>query len=64
VRLREEGRRLTGVAFVCPHTDTDALVSRLARARADIEALDWRLLDFELVPVNANRCANAIYTPR
>ena len=64
VRLREEGRRLTGIAFVCPHADTPALVAQLAEARADIEAMDWRLLDFELVPVTSARCADAIRTPR
>ena len=64
VRLREEGRRLTGIAFVCPQADTPALLTQLAEARADIQAMDWRLLDFELVPVTGARCADAIRTPR
>ncbi|MES1949869.1 cation diffusion facilitator family transporter [Salinisphaera sp. S4-8] len=62
VRLREEGRRLTGIAFVCPHPQTHDVLERFERARRDIESLDWRLLDFELVPVSAERCANAIRT--
>ena len=64
VRLREEGRRITGIAFVCPHDDADTLLKRFERARADIEALDWRLLDFELVPVDAERCALELSAPR
>lgn len=55
VRLREEGRRLTGIAFVCPR-DTHDLVQRFDAARTQIEQLDWRLIDFELVPVDAQRC--------
>jgi len=56
VRLREEGRLLTGVAFVAPNRQDD-LVTNLDDARAEIERLDWRLLDFELVPVDASRCS-------
>lgn len=58
VRLREEGRLLTGVALICPNSvdcGGDALVERIDAARADIEASDWRLLDFELVPVARKR---------
>ena len=55
VRLREEGRLLTGVAFVAPNTEHD-LVDRLERARGDIRAMDWRLLDIALVPVAGSRC--------
>lgn len=50
VRLREEGRLLTGVALIYP-TDEDELLARLDAARLHIESLDWRLLDFQLVPV-------------
>lgn len=63
VRLREEGRRLTGMAFVCPQADTAALLDRLAQTREEIERLDWRLLDFELVPVDARRCAAQMHIP-
>jgi len=58
VRLREEGRLLTGVALICPTSvdcGGDDLVARIDSARADIEASDWRLLDFELVPVSPKR---------
>ena len=51
VRLREEGRMLTGVALVCPTRNT-ALLDEFEAARAAIEDLDWRLLDFELVPIS------------
>jgi len=64
VRLREEGRQLTGIAFVCPHEPIEDMLTRLDQTRADIENLDWRLLDFELVPVDAQRCAQELSTPR
>lgn len=60
VRLREEGRRLTGIAFVCPHEDTRDVVACLAAARHEIEQFDWRLIDLELVPVDAQRCAREL----
>lgn len=50
VRLREEGRLLTGVALICPHEDSASL-KHFEAAREAIEAMDWRLLDFQLVPV-------------
>lgn len=50
VRLREEGRLLTGIALICPYED-DASLARFEAAREAIEAMDWRLLDFQLVPV-------------
>lgn len=64
VCLREEGRRLSGIAFVCPHDDTRDLLARLERTRDEIEALDWRLLNFELVPIDSERCARALQAPR
>ncbi|GAB3681597.1 cation transporter [Salinisphaera aquimarina] len=62
VRLREEGRLLTGIALVCPHEDRVA-IERFAAARRRIEALDWRLLDFELVPVDSAHCVRALPLP-
>lgn len=50
VRLREEGRLLTGIALVCPH-ERIASLDDFEAAREAIEAMDWRLLDFQLVPV-------------
>jgi divalent metal cation (Fe/Co/Zn/Cd) transporter len=64
VRLREEGRRLTGIAFVCPRDDIDGLLGHFEQARLKIEAMDWRLLDFELVPIDARRCADELSAPR
>ncbi len=50
IRMREEGRLLTGIALVQPAGGHD-LIARFDQARLDIEAMDWRLLDFHLVPV-------------
>lgn len=50
VRLREEGRMLTGTALIHLASEQD-LVARFDAARLAIAELDWRLLDFQLVPV-------------
>ncbi|WP_158583398.1 cation transporter [Salinisphaera sp. Q1T1-3] len=50
VRLREEGRLLTGIALICPN-ENQATLADFESARATIVAMDWRLLDFQLVPV-------------
>ncbi|MES1935143.1 cation transporter [Salinisphaera hydrothermalis] len=50
VRLREEGRLLTGIALICPNED-EASLALFESAREEIETMDWRLLDFQLVPV-------------
>ena len=51
VRLREEGRMLTGIALICPDESRARLVDMEA-LRDTITDLDWRLLDFQLVPVS------------
>ena len=51
VRLREEGRLLTGEAFVVPRAE-EGLLERLEEARRALRALDWRLYDVSLVPVH------------
>lgn len=50
VRLREEGRLLTGIALIRPNSDQPSLADIEAASKA-IAAMDWRLLDFQLVPV-------------
>ena len=50
VRLREHGRLLTGEVFVVPRDDAD-VVDRVARAAAELQALDWRLHGLVVVPV-------------
>jgi divalent metal cation (Fe/Co/Zn/Cd) transporter len=50
VRLREHGRLLTGEVYVVPRDDAE-VVDRLARAAAELQALDWRLHDLVVVPV-------------
>ena len=51
VRLREEGRMLTGIALVCPDESQTRFVD-IKVLRDTISGLDWRLLDFQLVPVS------------
>ena len=52
VRLREEGRMLTGIGLVELDTATTE-VDDLARLRDVILALDWRLIDFQIAPTTA-----------
>jgi divalent metal cation (Fe/Co/Zn/Cd) transporter len=50
VRIRDGGHAFTGEAFVIP-TDTRDLVSRLREAAEGARALDWRMLDLTVMPV-------------
>jgi hypothetical protein len=50
VRLREEGRVFFGEAEVVP-TDRRDLVPKLAEASERLRALDWRLHDLVIAPV-------------
>ena len=50
VRMREHGHVITGDVFVVPR-DGNALVSRIASARQDLMALDWRLHSITVMPV-------------
>jgi len=52
VRLREHGRMITGDVLVVPRDETD-LTRRIARAAAELTALDWRLHDLVVMPVPA-----------
>jgi cation diffusion facilitator family transporter len=51
VRLREHGRVLTGEVFVVPRDQTD-LVARIERAAKELQHLDWRLHDLNIMPVS------------
>lgn len=51
VRLREHGRLLTGEVFVVPNGET-AQVADLAALATTLEAVDWRLRDLSVVPVD------------
>lgn len=57
VRLREEGRLLTGMALLCPEREA-GLLEHLDEARTVIQSMDWRLLDFQLVPVGRHMLSN------
>lgn len=50
VRFREQGRRLAGEVFIVPD-DPTVTVTELARHRAALLALDWRLVELVVVPV-------------
>ena len=52
VRVREEGHVLTGEGFVVPKDQTD-LVTKIERATEQLEAMDWRLHDFLVIPVRS-----------
>ncbi len=51
VRLREQGRLLSGEVFVVPGPETDDLQSQLEAAAAELTNLDWRLHSLVVVPV-------------
>jgi len=60
VRLREQGRIITGDAFIVPHeadqlSATD-LMSRIDRAAADFPNIDWRLHALTVTPVASLLC--------
>ena len=50
VRIRDGGHAFTGEAFVIP-TDGRDLVPRLREAAEGARALDWRMLDLTIMPV-------------
>jgi divalent metal cation (Fe/Co/Zn/Cd) transporter len=52
VRLREDGPILAGEALVVPKDETD-LIGKLADAGRRVKSLDWRLQDFNIVPVRS-----------
>ena len=52
VRLREDGDVLTGEAFIVPKDEFD-LLNRLRNAYDVANAVDWRLHDVNIVPVQS-----------
>jgi cation diffusion facilitator family transporter len=50
VRLREDGDVFSGEAFVVPADEND-LLNKLGKAGESVKALDWRIYDFNIVPV-------------
>jgi cation diffusion facilitator family transporter len=52
VRLREQGRILTGQVFVVPNPGTDDLVHRVETAAEELGKLDWRLHGLVVTPVS------------
>jgi divalent metal cation (Fe/Co/Zn/Cd) transporter len=52
VRLRDGGHAFTGEAFVVPRDGRD-LVERLREAAEGARALDWRMLDLTIMPVES-----------
>jgi len=52
VRMRDGGHAFTGEAFVIPR-DTRDLVPRLRAAAEGARALDWRMLDLTIMPVDS-----------
>jgi len=52
IRLREEGDVLFGEAFIVPSDEAD-LLTRLGEAGEKVKKLDWRIQDFNIVPVRS-----------
>jgi cation diffusion facilitator family transporter len=51
IRLREDGDVISGEAFVVPR-DENNLLEKLAQAGERVKSLDWRIYDFNIVPVS------------
>ena len=51
VRMREEGHVFMGGAFVVPRPGTGDLVGKLVRATEAAKALDWRMHELTIMPV-------------
>ncbi len=51
VRLREEGHIFMGEAFVVPRRGTEDLTARIRDATAAAKALDWRMHELAIMPV-------------
>jgi cation diffusion facilitator family transporter len=52
IRLREEGDLIAGEAFVVPNDDT-GIIEKLGDAGERVKGLDWRIQDFNVVPVRS-----------
>jgi cation diffusion facilitator family transporter len=52
IRLREEGDLIAGEAFIVPAVQ-DGLLARLGEAGERVKSLDWRIMDFNIIPVSS-----------
>lgn len=52
VRLREDGDVISGEAFVVPRDEMN-LMEKLGQAGERVKSLDWRIYDFNIVPVSS-----------
>ncbi len=52
VRIRDGGHAFTGEAFVIPRDATN-LIARISEAVEGARALDWRMLDLSIMPVDS-----------
>lgn len=53
VRLRDAGHIFLGEAFVVPRPGTEELMGKLAQAAEEVKALDWRVHEIVLMPVES-----------
>ncbi len=51
VRLREQGHIVTGQVYVVPRADVPELAACVERATREIEELDWRLHEVDVIVV-------------
>ncbi len=51
VRLREQGHIVTGQVYVAPRGEVPDLPDRIARATRDIDDMDWRLHEVDVVVI-------------
>jgi cation diffusion facilitator family transporter len=52
IRLREDGDVISGEALVVPR-DENNLMEKLGQAGESVKSLDWRIYDFNIVPVSS-----------
>jgi divalent metal cation (Fe/Co/Zn/Cd) transporter len=53
VRMRDEGHVFLGEAFVVPRPRTEGLVEKLVQAAEEAKALDWRVHELVIMPVDS-----------
>jgi divalent metal cation (Fe/Co/Zn/Cd) transporter len=53
VRMRDEGHIFLGEAFVVPRPGTEELIERIAQAAEEVRALDWRVHEVVIMPVDS-----------
>jgi hypothetical protein len=50
--MRDEGHIFLGEAFVVPRPGTERLVAKLQHAAEEAKALDWRVHELVIMPVD------------